>query len=379
MTPTRPVHVGVLGWCRRRRRRPEEVVSSSPWPLLPSLIALLGAAVVILVAGVRLTRIADALAERTGLGDAVGGALLLGALTSLPGNVTVLTGALEGDAAFALGNPVGGIALQTVWLAIADLFYRRANLEHAAASLENVLQSVILMALLAIPVIGYSTPGLRLGWIHPVTLLVPVFYGYGLFLLRRLRKEPMWQPTRTAKTADDDSGDAPGGDGSADGSRDADPGSGHSTARLWATLAGLGLLVGIAGWIVGRAGLSVATGTGFDSGVVGFTLTTAISSLPELVVLATAVRMGQLTLGVGNIVGGNIYDVLMIAVADVGYLQGPLYRDAGGTSLVLLAGTMLMTAVLAGGLIMRDRKWVGFEGISIPFIYAGTVTLAVLG
>ena len=360
-------------------------MSSSPWPLVPSLLALLGAAAVILVGGVRLTRIADALAERTGLGDAVGGALLLGAVTSLPGNVTVLTGALEGDAAFALGNPVGGIALQTVWLAIADLIYRRANLEHAAASLENVLQSVILMALLAVPVIGYSTPGLRLGWIHPVTLLVPVFYGYGLVLLRRMRKDPMWQPTRTAQTADDDTGDAQDGDAQdgdaqvGDESGDADPGGERSTARLWGALAGLGLVVGVAGWIVGRAGLSVAIRTGFESGVVGFTLTTAISSMPELVVLVTAVRMGQLTLGVGNIVGGNTYDVLMIAVADVGYLQGPLYPDAGGTSLVLLAGTMLMTAVLAGGLIMRDRKWIGFEGIFIPLVYAGTVALAVLG
>ncbi|WP_324274384.1 hypothetical protein [Blastococcus brunescens] len=109
-------------------------MTTSPWPLLPSVLALLGMAVVMVVVGIRLTRIADTLSERTGLGDAVGGALLLGALTSLPGNVTVLTGALEGDPGFALANPIGGIALQTVWLAIADLVYRRANLEHAAAS-----------------------------------------------------------------------------------------------------------------------------------------------------------------------------------------------------------------------------------------------------
>ncbi|RBY78493.1 sodium:calcium symporter [Blastococcus sp. TF02-09] len=331
------------------------------------MFALGAMALVIVVAGVRLTRTADILAERTGLGDALGGALLLGAVTSLPGNVTVLTGALEGDAGFALSNPVGGIALQTVWLAIADLLYRRGNIERAAASLQNVLQAVILLALLAIPVIGYATPALTLGWIHPLTVLIPVFYGYGLVLLRRMQREPMWQPTRTADT--EERQDDPADEG----------GSGPTTRRLWASLAVLGLGTGVAGWVVGRAGLGVVAGTGLDSGLVGFTLTTAISSLPELVVLLTAVRMGQLTLGVGNIIGGNVYDVLMIAIADVAYLDGPLYRDAGPTSLVLLGGTMLMTAVLAGGLLMRDRKWIGFEGVSIFLIYGGTVALLFVG
>ncbi|WP_346620093.1 sodium:calcium symporter [Blastococcus montanus] len=360
-------------------------MTSSPWPLLPSLGVLAAMAVVIVIAGVRLTRVADSLAERTGLGDAIGGALLLGAVTSLPGNVTVLTGALEGDAGFALANPIGGIALQTVWLAIADLLYRRVNLEHAAASLQNVLQSVLLIAMLAVPVVAYATPDLQLGWIHPMTLLIPALYAYGLTLLRRMKQQPMWVPVHTDQTADDDEGAGDGnGNGNGDG-EDEDGGERNGngderpTARLWGLLAALGLVTGVAGWLVGRAGLSVIARAGLDSGVVGFTLTTAVSSLPELVVLLTAVRMGQLTLGVGNIVGGNVYDILMISVADVGYLEGPIYRDAGPTSLVLVGGTLVMAAVLAAGLLMRDRKWVGFEGVSIPLIYVGTVVLALVG
>jgi cation:H+ antiporter len=107
-------------------------------------------------------------------------------------------------------------------------------------------------------------------------------------------------------------------------------------------------------------------------------LTTAVTSLPELVVLLTAVRMGALALGVGNIIGGNVFDTLMIAVADVAYLEGTVYRDAGASSLVLLGGTMLMITVLTAGLVMRDRKGIGFEGILLPLIYLGTTGLAIL-
>ena len=332
----------------------------APWPLLPSWLALAAMAVVIVLAGVRLTRVADSLSERTGLGDAVGGALLLGAVTSLPGIVATITGSLGGDPGFGLANPIGGVAVQTVWLALADLVYRRANLEHAAASLENVLQALVLVALLAIPVIAYATPDLRLGWIHPVTLLIPLTYAYGLYLVRRLRKAPMWQAVQTSATETDDEQQSP---------------SDAPLSRLWLQLGALGLVVGAAGWVIGRAGLGVIAATGLPSGLVGFTLTTAITSLPELVVLVTAVRMGALTLGVGNIIGGNSFDSLMIAMADVFYLEGPVYRDAGDQSLVLLGGTMLMIAVLAGGLVLRDRSGIGFEGFAIPLIYAGTVAL----
>ncbi|WP_233492185.1 sodium:calcium antiporter [Blastococcus sp. TF02A-30] len=335
-------------------------MTGAPWPLLPSWLALAATAVVIVAAGVRLTRVADSLSERTGLGDALGGALLLGAVTSLPGIVTTVTGSLEGDPGFGLANPIGGVAVQTVWLALADLVYRRANLEHAAASLENLLQALILVALLAVPVIAYATPDLRLGWIHPVTLLIPVAYGYGLHLLRRLQRSPMWEPVLT--TATERAGEGPGA-------------SQARMSSLWLQLAALGLVVGVAGWVIGQAGLGVIAATGLPSTLVGFTFTTAITSLPELVVLVTAVRMGTPTLGVGNIIGGNTFDTLMIAMADVFYLEGPVYRDAGDQSLVLLGGTMLMTAVLAGGLVVRDRKGIGFEGLVLPLVYAGTVAL----
>jgi cation:H+ antiporter len=58
---------------------------SSQWPLTVSILVFVGMAIVIAVAGTRLVRIVDELADRTGLGEAFFGMALLGGLTSLLG------------------------------------------------------------------------------------------------------------------------------------------------------------------------------------------------------------------------------------------------------------------------------------------------------
>ncbi len=332
------------------------------WGLLPSIIGLTAAVAVLLVAGVRLARTADQLAERTGLGQAIAGAVFLGSVTSLSGILTTVAGAADGDAGFALANPIGGVAIQTVWLAIADLVYRRTNLEHAGASLENILQALLLLAMLALPVVAVATPQLAWGWVHPVSLLIPPLYAYGLRLLKGMRDAPMWTPQITSDTSEEEVAES----------------TSLSTAQLWTSLATLALVVSVVGWVIGKAGLGVVAATGWPSAVTGFTLTTAITSLPELITLVAAVRMGSVTLGIGGIVGGNVFDTLMITIADVVYTPGTIYAAAGPAALVLLGGTMLITAMLALGLVVRDRRGIGFEGIAIPVIYLGTVALAVI-
>jgi cation:H+ antiporter len=114
---------------------------------LPFVLALLGlAAASIAVTGTWLARIADELATHTGLGEALVGAVLVGASTSLPGIVTSVVTAAEGYPSLAIGNGLGGIAVQTAFLGIADLVYRKANLEHTAASVANLMQGALLVA-----------------------------------------------------------------------------------------------------------------------------------------------------------------------------------------------------------------------------------------
>ena len=153
-------------------------------PVAVSVVALLAGGLTLLVIGLPFARVADALADRTGIGEALAGALLVGATTSLPGIITTGLAAASGEPSLAVANAVGGIAVQTTFLAIADLTYRKVNLEHAAASLPNVLQTVVLIALVGLVMAAGGSPAGTVAGIHPATVLLVAGYGYGLVLIR---------------------------------------------------------------------------------------------------------------------------------------------------------------------------------------------------
>lgn len=339
----------------------------SGFSLTASGAAFAVATVVIVLAGTRLTSRADRLADRTGLGEAITGAVFLGACTSLPGITASVTAAVDGRPALSLSNAIGGIAAQTAFLAIADLAYRKANLEHAAASLLNMMQSALLVALLGLLLLGMFSPDVAIVGVHPVTPLLFVAYGAGLRLIRAAQGQPTWKPTMTAETALDEP-EEPEGSG------------GVRRSLFWQFLV-LALLVILAGWVLTRSAESLADRAGLDDTLVGGVFIAVCTSLPELVTSVAAVRRGALTLAVGGIIGGNAFDTLFAAIADVAYRPGSLYHAAraeGGGEAMLIGLTIVMTSVLLLGLLRRERSGVGnigFESVLVLSLYAGGVAL----
>ncbi len=337
------------------------MIALEGWGISSSVAVFAASAVVLVIAGTRFTRVVDRLADRLGIGEAIAGAVLLGATTSLPGLIVTTMAAGRGQADLAVSNALGGIAAQTMFLAVADLSYRRANLEHAAASLPNLLQTMILVALVALVLLATTGPRVALGGIHPVTALLPAVYIYGLVLTRRTREVPMWRPRATPETRDD----VPDTDAEE-----------AAIGPLMLAFLGLGALVAACGLAVAEAGLALAEQTELSGTLIGGLLTSVVTSLPELVTVLAAVRAGALTLAVGDIIGGNTFDVLFLAAADVAYRSGSLYASISDRTLFLLALTLLMTAIFAAGLIYRQRSGIGFEGATILVIYAaGSSTL----
>lgn len=125
------------------------------------------------------------------MGETLTGAVFLGATTSLPGLVTSFTGASNRYAALAESNAAGGIAAQTVFLTIADMAHKKANLEHASAPAENIMQGILLIGLPSIPVPALFTPDFHLCGVHPASVFLLAAYLFGIRQAALTRQHPM--------------------------------------------------------------------------------------------------------------------------------------------------------------------------------------------
>ncbi len=338
-------------------------------PIAIILLVFACAGGVICVSGVFMTGLADKLADRTGLGEAIVGGVILGAATSLSGTVVSVTAALDGRASLAFSNSVGGIAAQTAFLAFADLMFRRANLEHAAAEVTNIVQGILLVLLLLIPMAALVTPEFTILAIHPASFLIPVVYIAGLFVCRSVQEDPMWRPVKTKETREDTPDD------------EDEQTASKTTLRLGLEFGGLMAVMGLSGWLIAQSGSALTDRLGISASLVGALLTATVTSLPELVTTLAAVRRGALQLAVGGIIGGNTFDTLFLTAADVSYREGSLYHAATNQDYFWVVTAALMTTCLLAGLVVRERSGpagIGFDSLSLLGIYLGAIALQVL-
>jgi Ca2+/Na+ antiporter len=134
------------------------VFEQLPLPILSALF--LGAGAVVWIAGIYVSKTTDVLSSRFKLGQALGGAILLAIVTNLPEIAITASGALRNQLEIATGNILGGIAIQTVVLVLLDVVAigKRAPLIGHAASLDLVLEAVLVIIMLAITVAAHQLP-----------------------------------------------------------------------------------------------------------------------------------------------------------------------------------------------------------------------------
>lgn len=322
-----------------------------------AIFLFVGSTAVIAVFGTMLARAADQLADLTGLGEALFGAIFLGSVTSLPGIITSLVAASNGHPQLAISNAIGGIAAQTFFLSIADISYLRVNLEHAAASLTNIMQGMLLICLLGLLMMGSFGPNVTILNMHPFSILMIVAYLAGSRMISKSEKSPMWSPRITHQTVQDV------------------PDKKHQKLSLRKVAFKFGvfaILVGLAGYGVARAGIYLTEFTGLSDGFVGSILTAVATSLPELIVSVAAVRQGALTLAVGNIIGGNTFDILFVSFSDVAYGKGSILHAISNQQFLIIGVTILMTGILILGLLYREKRGIGtigWESVLIILVY----------
>lgn len=333
--------------------------------LIPSIIAFGIAAVAIVTAGSRLARLADVLADRTGLGEALFGILLLAGVTSLPDFAATLSAAMDARPDLAMSNVMGSMAVNLAFLGIADMVYRKANLEHASASPANLMLAGLLIVLLTLPLLAIATPSITQWRIHPITPVIVVVYLFGLHLVHRTRARPMWFPRLTHQTVPDK------------------PEQQHhgSSAAAWLGFIALAVVTCIAGWVLMEAAKGIADQTGLSDTLVGGLFTALATSSPELVTTVAAIRYGALTLAVSNIFGTNCFNMLVVAAADVGYPHGSIYHDMAPVQMTWGLVSILMTAILLLGMVRRETYGIGrigFESALILTVYAVALGIIVV-
>ena len=315
-----------------------------------------------------MAEVADRLADRTGFGEALVGAVLVGGATSLPGSVVSVNAAWNGHASLAISNGFGGIAAQTAFLGIADMVYRKANLEHAAAAPENLTQGALLVTLLGIVLVTAAAPPISMFGVNPASILLILAYLFGIHLIATAHTAPMWHPARTRETREDK------------------PASGAvSDATIPVLLMRFGILaivLAVAGYAIAKAAVGISQHSLLSETVIGTLFTAVVTSIPELVIAISAVRRGALTLAVGDILGGNSFDVLFVALSDAAYRDGSVYHALSQDDRFVIAVTLLLTGILLLGLLRREKHGmgnIGFESVFMLITYVGAMSLFAAG
>ncbi len=331
-------------------------------PLPVNLALFAAAAAVVWLAGTRIAGYASTIAERTGIGKAVVGALLLGGITSLPEVATTGTAAASGNASLAVNNILGGVAMQVAILAVADAAIGRGALSAIVARPTVLLQATLNIVLLVLVATGITVGdvpflGLR-GW----TAAIGVAYVAAMVIISRSNAPEAWRPGRVVK-------EGAAGEAAREAAEET-----RSTGRITVYTTVAAAVIFAAGYAVARTGEALAEQTGLGSSFVGAVLVAIATSLPEVSSTIAAVRLGHFELAFGDIFGTNLFDVALVVVADAIYAGGPVLREVGAFSVCAALLGILVTGIFLGGLIERRDRIVlrmGVDSLLVLLVYLG--------
>jgi cation:H+ antiporter len=345
-------------------------VSDLSTPLLV-LVFVAGAAAT-WAAGILLSNTTDSLDRRFGLGDALGGLILLAIAGTLPEIAIVASAALGGHLDLAVGNLIGGIAIQTLVLVLLDAATGADRpLSYLVGSLIPVLEALLVIVVLATVLAGAALPAsVNAAGVSSTSVAAVLFWLGGLWIVHRTQEEPTWTVEMP---------------GSRRGRRsrrerhprESRPYAGRSTTFV-AGIFGLAAAVTLgAGVGLQASGNVLADRMGLQGAIFGATVLAAATALPEISSGITAVHLGDHQLAVGDILGGNSFQITLFLLADL--LAGTPVIVAARHSDVWLGGAgLLMTGIVATAVIARPQRTylrLGIDSIALVVIYAGVIAL----
>lgn len=121
-------------------------------------------------------------------------------------------------------------------------------------------------------------------------------------------------------------------------------------------------------WIVSNA-VNISESFGVPQKIIGLTILATGTSLPELVTSITAVRKGNNDIAIGNVVGSNIFNILLVLSSSTFITNIPFNIEDNITILVLLLSTIMLWIFLR-----KDRELTKGEGMVLLLIYISYMT-----
>ena len=288
---------------------------------------------------------ATGLAHRFHLPELLIGATVVSIGTTLPEVMVSAQAAFQGNSGISYGNAIGSVICNTSLIAALTVAIRPSGVNR------NTLRLPVAAFFIAAAfycVIAYTT-GMFERW-QGIALLC-MFALYMIITVRHMKKSPA-----DAKAA------APEGEG--------------ESKPLWQEL--LMLVIGAACIAVGARllvdnGTKIASALGVPDSVIGLTMVALGTSLPELVTAITALAKGHSALSLGNIIGANLFNIVLVSgmAITIAPFSIPAEKTLAGMNASLIVDIPVMLAVMALLCVPalcrgRLRRW---QGILLLCIY----------
>jgi cation:H+ antiporter len=316
--------------------------------------------VIILIAGSRLSKYGDALAEKTGLGRIWIGVVVLAAVTSLPELATGISSvAFVGEPDLTLGDLFGSNLINLLVIAIIDVLYTRGPVLHFLGTgmvLATILSTMLIGAAATSIYVAQNVAPLGIfgyiGLYSPILLLLYLLAQYMLFRFRPAQQSESPAEVTVTRTYDNIS---------------------LSKVSIFFSIAALAT-IGAGTWL-GFIGDEISEVTGFGTSFVGTLFLAVCTSAPEIVVSISALRLGALEMAVGNVIGSNLFNMgVVIFVDDLFYTSGPILSYVSTDHIGTALFAILMSCAVLIGLIFRPRFWpriwVGIDTTTLILLYS---------
>jgi cation:H+ antiporter len=317
--------------------------------------------IVVVAASSVLSRYADVIAEKTGLGRAWVGAILLAGVTSLPELVSGVTAVTVLNAPnLAIGGIVGSNLFNLTLIAVMDVAYQPGSILSRAQD-GHILSGglgILLMGLIAMaPLIGPTLNGAGILGISSLSVAIVVLYLIGARLLSS------FQSKRAEEVLEQEAEVL------------------HyeriSRRRTYLIFLGAALIVVAAGVWLSTLADQISAATGLGRSFVGALLLGVSTSLPEITASLTAVRIGAIDLAIGNVLGSNLFNVTLLALYDVFDGGANLWAVMSNANALGLIIAMMMTAVVIVSLMYRASPKtpfrVSWDGAALIAMYLGAM------